>query len=133
MARLVRSEFLSLRERPFVEAARALGGGDARVMFRHLLPNATGIVIVQTTLVMARAIVLESTLSFLGLGVAPPSSSLGVLIREAASAYPWELVFPGLFAVTIIVCINFIADGLHDALEPAVQLSIPVKTKSEVR
>jgi peptide/nickel transport system permease protein len=132
MARLVRSEFLSLRERPFVEAARALGGGDARIMLRHMLPNATGIVIVQTTLVVARAVVLESTLSFLGLGLAPPATSLGVLIREAASAYPWELVFPGLFAVTIILCINFISDGLHDALDPAVQLSIPAKIKSEV-
>ncbi|WP_309071463.1 ABC transporter permease [Arthrobacter sp.] len=121
LARLVRGEFLSLREREFVDAARIAGASNARIIFKHILPNAVGVIIVNTTLVMASAILLESGLSFLGLGVQPPDISLGNLISQNQAAFatrPWLFWWPGLFIVVICLSINFIGDGLRDAFDP---------------
>ena len=121
IARVVRGTFLSLREKEFVEAARALGASDARIMFRHLLPNATGSIIVNATITVAVAILIETSLSYLGLGIRPPDTSLGLLISEgqqAATTRPWLFYFPGLIIVIIALTINFIGDGLRDAFDP---------------
>ncbi|GAB3545120.1 ABC transporter permease [Arthrobacter tumbae] len=121
LARLVRGEFLSLREREFVDAARIAGASNSRIIFKHILPNAVGVIIVNTTLVMASAILLESGLSFLGLGVQPPDISLGNLISQNQAAFatrPWLFWWPGLFIVIICLSINFIGDGLRDAFDP---------------
>lgn len=121
LARLVRGEFLSLREREFVDAARIAGASNSRIIFKHILPNAVGVIIVNTTLVMASAILLESGLSFLGLGVQPPDISLGNLISQNQAAFatrPWLFWWPGLFIVVICLSINFIGDGLRDAFDP---------------
>jgi peptide/nickel transport system permease protein len=121
IARVVRGQFLSLREKEFVEAARALGASDARIMFRHLLPNATGSIIVNATITVAVAILLETALSFLGLGIQPPDTSLGLLIstgQQAATTRPWLFWFPGIFIVIIALTVNFIGDGLRDAFDP---------------
>lgn len=121
LARVVRAEFLSLREKEFVEAARAAGAGDARIIFRHILPNAAGSIIVSATLTMATAILLETTLTFLGLGIRAPDTSLGLLISEGQTASrtaPWMFWFPGLWIIAIALSINFIGDGLRDALDP---------------
>jgi ABC-type dipeptide/oligopeptide/nickel transport system permease subunit len=121
IARVVRGTFLSLREKEFVEAARALGASDARIMFRHLLPNATGSIIVNATITVAVAILIETSLSYLGLGIRPPDTSLGLLIlngQQAATTRPWLFYFPGLIIVIIALTINFIGDGLRDAFDP---------------
>jgi ABC-type dipeptide/oligopeptide/nickel transport system permease subunit len=121
IARVVRGTFLSLREKEFVEAARALGASDARIMFRHLLPNATGSIIVNATITVAVAILIETALSYLGLGIRPPDTSLGLLIstgQQAATTRPWLFYFPGLIIVIIALTINFIGDGLRDAFDP---------------
>lgn len=121
LARLVRAEFFSLREREFVDAARIAGATDRRIIFKHILPNAIGVIIVNTTLIMSEAILLESGLSYLGFGVQPPDVSLGRLISENQSAFttrPWLFWWPGLFIVAICLCINFIGDGLRDAFDP---------------
>jgi ABC-type dipeptide/oligopeptide/nickel transport system permease subunit len=120
-ARVVRGVVLSLREQEFVEAARALGASDARIVFRHLLPNVTGPIIVQATLDIAFAILGEAALSFVGLGVQTPDTSLGLLANSAKDALdtrPWLFYFPGLMIIVIALCINFIGDGLRDALDP---------------
>jgi ABC-type dipeptide/oligopeptide/nickel transport system permease subunit len=121
LARLVRGEFLSLREKEFVEAARAMGASSTRIIFRHMLPNAMGTIIVSATLTIASAILLEAALSFLGFGVRPPDTSLGLLIstyQNAFSTRPWLFWWPGLFIVVIALSINFIGDGLRDAMDP---------------
>jgi ABC-type dipeptide/oligopeptide/nickel transport system permease subunit len=121
VARVVRAEILSLREKEFVEAARAVGASDARIIFRHLLPNVTGSIIVSATLTMALAILLETTLSYLGLGVVVPDTSLGLLVSDgqaAAQTRWWLFYFPGLVIVVIVLCVNFIGDGLRDAFDP---------------
>jgi ABC-type dipeptide/oligopeptide/nickel transport system permease subunit len=121
IARVVRGTFLSLREKEFVEAARALGASDTRIMFRHLLPNATGSIIVNATITVAIAILLETSLSYLGLGIKAPDTSLGLLIsagQQAATTRPWLFYFPGLIIVVIALTINFIGDGLRDAFDP---------------
>jgi peptide/nickel transport system permease protein len=121
IARLVRGEFLSLREREFVEAARVAGASDARIIFRHILPNAVGVVIVSGTLIMASAIILETALSFLGYGIRPPDVSLGNLISSNQSAFqtrPWLFWWPALFIVSLALLVNFIGDGLRDAFDP---------------
>ncbi|WP_035768528.1 ABC transporter permease [Arthrobacter castelli] len=121
LARLVRGEFLSLREREFVDAARIAGASDRRIIFKHILPNAVGVIIVNTTLVMASAILLETALSFLGMGVQAPDVSLGSLISDNQQAFttrPWLFWWPGLFIIAICLSINFIGDGLRDAFDP---------------
>ncbi|GGJ68089.1 oligopeptide ABC transporter permease [Deinococcus aquiradiocola] len=120
-ARLVRGQFLSLREREFVEASRALGGRDNRIMFRHILPNAVGPIIVSTTLSVGGAIMLESALSFLGLGVQPPTPTWGNLLNYASqwlTGAPWLALFPGLMILITVLSVNFLGDGLRDAFDP---------------
>lgn len=121
VARVVRGVMLSLREKEFVEAARALGASDRRVIFRHLLPNALGPIIVNVTIAVAVAILAETALSFVGFGVQAPDTSLGLLIAQnqtAASTRPWLFYFPGLFIIIIALSVNFIGDGLRDAFDP---------------
>ena len=121
IARLVRAEFLSLRERDFVEASRALGASDWRIITRHLIPNAVGPIIVNATITIAGAIVLESTLSYLGLGIQPPNVSLGLLIEQgqnSATTEYWLFVYPAAFLLLLIVSVFFIGDGLRSALDP---------------
>ena len=121
LARLMRGEFLSLREREFVDAARISGASNARIIFKHILPNAVGVLIVNVTLTMSAAILTETALSFLGVGVKAPDTSLGLLISQNQQAFatrPWLFWFPGLFIVLICLSINFIGDGLRDAFDP---------------
>ena len=121
LARIVRGSFLSLREKEFVEAAKAAGSGDLRIMFRHMLPNAVGPIVVNATLIVGIAILTEAALSFLGFGIQPPNPSLGKLIsdgQDVSSSMWWLVTFPGLTIVLIVLCINFIGDGLRDALDP---------------
>jgi peptide/nickel transport system permease protein len=120
-ARLVRGSFLSLREKEFTEAARALGNKDGRIIFRHLLPNAVAPIIVQGTLDVANVIVLESTLSFLGFGIQPPTASWGNMLANAEanmSIAPWVAIFPGLCILITVLSVNYLGDGLRDALDP---------------
>ena len=110
-----------MREKEFVEAAKASGAGDGRIIVRHMLPNAVGPIIVNATLIVAAAILTEAALAFLGFGVQPPNPALGVLIDEGQGEglkYWWLVTFPGLVIVLIALCINFIGDGLRDALDP---------------
>lgn len=121
LARLVRGEFLSLREREFVDAARVAGASHLRIVFRHILPNAVGVVIVSMTLLMSAAILLEAAISFLGFGIQLPDVSLGQIINEYQGAFatrPWLFWWPGLLIVVLVLCINFIGDGLRDAFDP---------------
>jgi peptide/nickel transport system permease protein len=120
IARIVRGVFLSLREKEYVEAAKASGAGDLRIMFRHMLPNTLGPVVVAGTLAVATAILVEAALSFLGFGIKPPTPSLGTLVAGGQNNPQkwWLTVFPGLTIVAIVLCINFIGDGLRDALDP---------------
>jgi peptide/nickel transport system permease protein len=121
MARLVRGEFLTLREREFVDAARVSGARDRRIIFRHILPNSVGVIVVNATLLMAGAILLESALSYLGFGVQSPDTSLGKIISENQAAFstrPWLFWWPGVFIIAIALCVNFIGDGLRDAFDP---------------
>jgi oligopeptide transport system permease protein len=121
MARIVRGQVLSLRQRPFVEASRALGAGPAHILARHIIPNTLGIVIVYLTLTVPAIILYESFLSFLGLGVQPPMASWGSLIAEGADQinpiriYWWLVAFPAGFLVTTLLALNFLGDGLRDA------------------
>ncbi|HEY7422241.1 MAG TPA: ABC transporter permease [Gaiellaceae bacterium] len=120
IARIVRGLFLSLREKEYVEAAKASGAGDARLMFRHILPNTLGPIIVNATLAVGTAILTEAALSFLGFGIKPPTPSLGELVNDAQSNPDqwWLTIFPGLTIVLIVLCVNFVGDGLRDALDP---------------
>lgn len=120
MARIVRSQVMAVKRMEFIEAARALGFGRRRIIFRHILPNILGPIIVYTTLTIPAVMLLEAFLSFLGLGVQPPMSSWGVLIKDGAEKmeeFPWLLVFPAaLFSLTLF-SLNFLGDGLRDALD----------------
>ncbi|HET9690241.1 MAG TPA: ABC transporter permease [Acidimicrobiales bacterium] len=121
ICRVVRGVFLSLREKEFVDAARALGARDRRIIFRHLLPSVVGPVIVNATLTVAAAILTETVLSYVGLGIQPPDTSLGLLIQlgdQASTDRPWLFYFPGLFIIVICLTVNFIGDGLRDAFDP---------------
>jgi len=121
LARLIRGEFLSLREKEFVEAARALGAKPTRIIFRHILPNTVGVITVAATLLIASAILLETALSYLGFGVRAPDTSLGLLVSSYQNAFatrPWLFWWPGLFIITIALTVNFIGDGLRDAFDP---------------
>lgn len=121
MARIVRGQTLSLKRREFVEAAHALGVRDRTIVTRHLIPNAVGPVIVYVTLTVPKVILLESFLSFLGLGVQEPLTSWGVLISEGTDMMqtsPWMLLVPSVFLALTLFCLNFLGDGLRDALDP---------------
>jgi ABC-type dipeptide/oligopeptide/nickel transport system permease subunit len=121
VSRVVRGVVLSLREQEFIEAARAVGASDIRIIFRHLIPNALGVVIVSATILVATAILIETALSFLGFGIHAPDTSLGLLVtnaRTAVSTRPWLFYFPGVFIIVIALSINFIGDGLRDAFDP---------------
>ncbi len=122
LARIVRAEFLSLREKEFVEAARAAGANDRRIIFRHILPNAISPIIVQTTLVVGTAIIIEAALSFLGFGVRPPIPTWGGMAASGAAiavrGFWWELVFSAGALISTVLAINFMGDGLRDALDP---------------
>ena len=120
-SRLVRATFLSLKHRDFVEAARAIGARDRDIIVRHMLPNSLGPIVVAATLGVASAIISESTLSFLGLGVQPPTPTWGNMLKDATSEMgqaPWTAIFPGLAIFLAVVSVNFIGDGLRDAFDP---------------
>jgi len=121
MARIVRGQTLSIKRREFIEAALAGGVSTAKIIRRHIIPNTIGPVIVYVTLTIPQVILMESFLSFLGLGVQEPYTSWGVLIADGAAEMetaPWMLVFPAVFLATTLFCFNFIGDGLRDALDP---------------
>ena len=121
MARIVRGQTLSLKRKEFVEAAEALGVAPFRIIRRHIVPNLLGVVAVYVTLTIPQVILVESFLSFLGLGVQEPMTSWGALVNEGAQEMenaPWTLVFPAVFLATTLFCFNFIGDGLRDALDP---------------
>lgn len=120
MARIVRGQVLSIKKEEFVEAARALGLPQSRIIFWHMIPNVIGPVIVYATLTVPSVMIFEAVLSFLGLGVQAPATSWGVLINEGASAieeFPWLLIFPGAAMSITLFCLNFLGDGLRDALD----------------
>jgi ABC-type dipeptide/oligopeptide/nickel transport system permease subunit len=120
IARVVRAEFLSLREKEFVEAARASGASDRRIIAKHLLPNVIGSIIVAATLSMAAAILAEGFLSYLGLGVRLPDISLGRIIADYQSSSqtrPWLFYIPGAVIILLVMCINLVGDGLRDAFD----------------
>ena len=121
MARIVRGQTLSLKRKEFVEAAEALGVKPFRIIRRHIVPNLLGIVVVYVTLTIPQVILVESFLSFLGLGVQEPMTSWGALVNEGAQemeSAPWTLVFPAVLLAATLFCFNFIGDGLRDALDP---------------
>jgi len=115
---------LSLREKEFTEAARAIGSGDARIVIRHLLPNAVAPIVVQATLDVGGVILLESALSFLGYGIQPPTASWGSMLanaQENITIAPWAAIYPGLAILLTVLAINYMGDGLRDAIDPNVQ------------
>jgi len=124
LARIVRAEFISLKEREFILAAKATGTPARQVIFGHILPNCMAPIIVSATLAVAGAILAESYISFLGLGVQPPTATWGNMLEAASSDFskienaPWFWIFPGLFIVLTVLSINFVGDGLRDALDP---------------
>jgi oligopeptide transport system permease protein len=129
MARIVCGQTRIVRNKEFVAAAKSCGASNIRILVKHIFPNLLGAVIVYTTLMIPSVILLESGLSFLGLGVQPPMSSWGILINDGArkfDIYPWMLIFPALFFSLTIFALNFIGDGLRDALDPKSNLSKPV-------
>lgn len=121
MARIVRGQTLSIRRKEFIEAAYAGGVSNTKIIFKHIIPNVLGPVVVFMTLTIPQVILTESFLSFLGLGVQEPLTSWGVLISEGADVMeqsPWMLIFPATFLAVTLFCFNFIGDGLRDALDP---------------
>jgi ABC-type dipeptide/oligopeptide/nickel transport system permease subunit len=133
LARLVRAEFLALREREFVDAARVAGASNRRIIFKHILPNTVGTIVVATTLLMGAGILTEAALGFLGFGIRPPDVSLGSLVNDYQGAFtsrPWLFIWPGAFIVAIVLCLQFIGDGLRDAFDPR-QKRIPKRKDLE--
>ncbi|HQX15540.1 MAG TPA: ABC transporter permease [Anaerolineales bacterium] len=121
LARIVRANVLSLKEMDYISASRALGVSDARIIFKHLLPNTIAPIIVSSTLGVANAITSEAYVSFLGLGVQTPTASWGNMLDSAVKylqSAPWLWLFPGMMIMLTVLCINFIGDGLRDALDP---------------
>jgi peptide/nickel transport system permease protein len=122
VARVVRSQVLALREKEFVEAARAAGATNNRIVVRHILPNMIGPLMVNATLSIAAAILTEATLSFLGFGVQPPKSSWGNMLTQAEGTVGTDkvylLYFPGIMLLLVVICINFLGDGIRDAFDP---------------
>jgi len=124
-ARIVRSQFLSLKHRDFVEAARAMGMGTGRIMFRQIFPNALAPLIVNCTLLVGQAIVIESVMDFLGAGLTPPNMSWGWLLNQGQTYIanaPWLTIFPGIAIFIVVLCVNVVGDGLRDALDPTSRL-----------
>jgi peptide/nickel transport system permease protein len=121
ITRMVRGQMLSLREQEFVVGAEGLGASGPRILLRHLMPNAVGIVAVAATLAVARAILLESYISFLGYGIQPPLASWGNMLNNAQSYFttaPWVAIFPGVMITLAVTSFNFLGDGLRDAFDP---------------
>jgi len=121
MARLTRGQVLSLREKEFVEAARTVGAGNRRIMFRHILPNIIGVLVVYETLAIPAYVATEAFLSFIGLGVNPPTPSWGIMIADGADAirtYPNQVLLPAIMLAITMFAFNFLGDGLRDALDP---------------
>jgi peptide/nickel transport system permease protein len=136
LSRLVRGEFLSLREREFVDAAKVAGASNRRIIFKHILPNAIGVIIVSVTLLLSAALLIETGLSFLGFGVKAPDVSLGLLIstyQDAFTTRPWLFWYPGIFIISFALCINFIGDGLRDAFDPRQRRRLSRKDKANAR
>jgi len=120
-ARVVRGEVLSLREMAFVESARSVGASPGRILWRHILPNALGPIVVGATLAVGNAIVVESSMSFLGLGVQPPTPTWGNMLMDAQASMgttPWLTIFPGVAILLVVLAVNFLGDGMQDALDP---------------
>jgi peptide/nickel transport system permease protein len=121
VARLVRAEYLSIREKDFVEAARGVGARNRRIIFNHILPNAASPIVVAATLGVGASIITESGLSYLGFGVQPPTPTWGNMLQNAQAQMtfaPWTAIFPGLMIFAAVISINFVGDGLRDALDP---------------
>lgn len=136
LARFVRTEFLTIREREFVDAAKVAGASDRRIIFKHILPNAIGVIIVAGTLLLSGAILAETALSYLGFGVRPPDVSLGLLIsqyQDTFSISPWLFWWPGALIVSIALCVNFIGDGLRDAFDPRQRRHLSLKDRKKAR
>jgi peptide/nickel transport system permease protein len=119
----VRGQVLSLKEKEFVEAARASGASSRRIIVRHILPNCIGPIMVNATLAIAAAVIAESTLTYLGLGLQPPATSWGILLNQAESAVTatstfYLVAFPGLALILTVLAVNFLGDGLRDAFDP---------------
>ena len=124
LARVVRGQVISLKTREFVEAARAIGVSHFGIVFKHLLPNTIGPVVVYSTLLVPGVILAEAFLSFLGLGVQPPTPSWGSMITEGArqfEEYPWTMIWPGLVLTVTLFAMNFVGDGVRDAIDPKTQ------------
>ena len=136
LSRLVRGEFLKLRELEFVDAARVAGASNRRIIFKHILPNAVGVIIVTVTLLMSGAILLETALSYIGFGVVAPDVSLGLLINQYQDSFtsrPWLFLYPGLFIIAIALSVNFIGDGLRDAFDPRQRRRLSLKVRLSAR
>jgi peptide/nickel transport system permease protein len=121
LARIVRGEFISLKHREFIEAARASGAAVSRIIFRHILPNALAPIIVTATLLLAQNLIAEATISYLGLGIKPPAPSWGNMLNEAQNYLirsPFLAIFPGMLILITVLCFNLLGDGLRDALDP---------------
>jgi ABC-type dipeptide/oligopeptide/nickel transport system permease subunit len=124
MARIIRGQVLSIREKEFVEAARSLGASDTRILFKHILPNLVAPIIVYTTLLIPTNILFEAALSFLGIGIQPPTASWGSMISDATGIFDtawWFMTFPGLALLLTVLSFNLVGDGLQDALNPRTQ------------
>jgi peptide/nickel transport system permease protein len=120
-ARLVRGEFLALKEREYILASRTIGARDFRLMFRHILPNAAGPIIVNATLLIGQNIILESVLSYFNFGIKPPDASWGNMISDGQTIFaldPWLILFPAAGVFLTVLCLNLVGDGLRDALDP---------------
>jgi peptide/nickel transport system permease protein len=121
VARLVRATFITVREMEFITAARGIGANNLRIMVQHILPNAVGPIVVESTLEIAWAIMEEAGLSFLGFGIQPPTPSWGNLLsnaQEHLTQHPWLAIFPGVMIFLTIISVNYIGDGLRDAFDP---------------
>ena len=121
MARVVRGQVLALKNLEFIIAARACGAGFWHIVWKHLLPNVLGPIIIYASLTVPGVMLLEAALSFLGLGIQPPDASWGVLIQEGANSmqsYPWLLLYPGIFFSMTLLALNLLGDGLRDAFDP---------------
>jgi peptide/nickel transport system permease protein len=121
-ARVVRGEVLAIKQMAYVEAARSLGASHGRILLRHVVPNALGPIVVSATLAVGNAVIVESSLSFLGLGVQPPTPTWGNMLMDAQATMatePWLAIFPGAAILLVVLSVNFIGDGLQDALDPA--------------